>query len=149
MIRIKTNYLSFFSNLFSEFFSFSSMFFSSAKKCKTWPSYCEKLCKRCFFKNKLSLKPWFLENIISSNFHVFEDFNFETWHVLKSLIQIVKRCGILFQNLILSRKFRLKICPFSKNFSLWKLFCFKVWNVKFSIRKLTGNKMVLSNSDLL
>ena len=32
---------------------------------------------------------------------------------------------------------------------LWKQFCFKVWDVKASIQKLTGDKMVVSYSDTL
>ena len=135
--------------MFSEFFTVSSMFFNRAQKCKTWPSCSEKLCKKCTFRSKFSLKHWFHENNFPSNFHAFKDFNFKTWHVLKFLIHILKRYGSLFQHLILSRKFWLKICPFSNKFSLWKLFCFKVWNVKCSIQKLTGDKMVVSNSDTL
>ena len=141
--------MNFYSNFFSEFFSISSMFLNGAQKCKTWPSYSEKLCKNCSFRSKLSLKHWFHENNFPSNFHVFEDFNFKIWHVSKFLIRILKRFGKLFQTLILYRKFWLKICSFSNKSSWWKLFCFKVCIVKFSIRKLTGDKMVGAKSDTL
>ena len=56
---------------------------------------------------------------------------------------------VFFQNLILSRKFWEKVCSFSNKFPLWKLFRFKVWNKKFSIQKLTDNKIVLSYCDAL
>ena len=139
----------FFSNLLSKFFSHSSMVFNRARKRKTWLSYSEKLCNKCFLRSKISLNQWFHGNVFPSIFLASEDFSFKTWHVLKMLIRILERFGSLFQNLILSRKFWLKLCSFSNKFSWWKLFCFKVWNEKFSIQKLTGDKMVVSYSDTL
>ena len=137
----------FFSNSFSEFISVSSMFFNRAQKCKTWPCYSENLCKKCFIRSKISPKHWFHEKIFSSTFHVFEDFNFKTWHFQKYLIRKWIVVEVSFKIWFYLGSFDWNFVPSPINFLWENYFFFKVWNVNFSIRKLTGNKMVLSNSD--
>ena len=135
--------------MFSNTFLFLPCFWAGHKNAKLDLLTLKNYANNAFFKSKHSPEHWFHEKFFPSKFHVFEHFNFKTWHVLKFLIRILKRYGKLFQTLILYRKFWLKICSFSNKSSWWKLFCFKVCIVKFSIRKLTGDKMVGAKSDTL